>query len=488
MKHRGFGVGWLPAAQLAVLAVTCIFCGLACKKAAEPTHSSPSTLRVGYGLTNGQSAQSGTRQFAFFVEHEPLIAFGRNGRPEKSLAEQWTSSIDGLTWRIRLRSDVVFSDGQRMTAETVASFLKKRLAGYIGPPSKDIRAITALSAHELEFTLARRSTFFLEGLDIPVEHPESKTGTGPYFASSETSGIELHSNPAYYLGRPLIDRILVTPYASIRAAWADMLRDKMDMVYDIGADALDSLEPSNAVNVFSRLRNYSYVVQFNMRRPVLANKEFRRQLNAAIDRSAFIAEGLGGKGQPTDTPLWPLHWSNNETAPRFGYRPKRLESPVSLTCLFADAALERPVLVLQRQLAAVGVELKLELLAIDEWYKRVTEGDFDVALADALQGPMLFWQSQFWHSDAPYNWGDYKSGTVDAALDAIRDARTDDEYRAGVTAFQQAIVDDPPAIFLAWSERSRAVSTRFLVPTNTDRDVVNTLRLWKPVGFSKPTH
>ncbi len=31
-------------------------------------------------------------------------------------------------------------------------------------------------------------------------------------------------------------------------------------------------------------------------------------------------------------------------------------------------------------------------------------------------------------------------------------ASNDAEYQAGVAAFQQAIVDDPPAIFLAWSD------------------------------------
>ena len=49
-------------------------------------------------------------------------------------------------------------------------------------------------------------------------------------------------------------------------------------------------------------------------------------------------------------------------------------------------------------------------------------------------------------------------------------------------AFQRAIVDDPPAIFLAWSERARAVSTRFEVPVEPGRDILSTLRLWRPVG------
>ena len=38
-------------------------------------------------------------------------------------------------------------------------------------------------------------------------------------------------------------------------------------------------------------------------------------------------------------------------------------------------------------------------------------------------------------------------------------------------------MDDPPAIFLAWSERARAVSNRFVVPPpEAGRDVLSTLR------------
>ncbi len=71
---------------------------------------------------------------------------------------------------------------------------------------------------------------------------------------------------------------------------------------------------------------------------------------------------------------------------------------------------------------------------------------------------------------------------ADAALDGIRHAPDDGAYKDGVAAFQRAIIDDPPAIFLAWSERARAVSTRFEVPVEPGRDVLSTLRFWRPVG------
>jgi ABC-type transport system substrate-binding protein len=46
---------------------------------------------------------------------------------------------------------------------------------------------------------------------------------------------------------------------------------------------------------------------------------------------------------------------------------------------------------------------------------------------------------------------------VDAALDAIRVAPDDATYKAGVESFQRAIVDDPPAIFLAFARSFAAV-------------------------------
>jgi hypothetical protein len=46
---------------------------------------------------------------------------------------------------------------------------------------------------------------------------------------------------------------------------------------------------------------------------------------------------------------------------------------------------------------------------------------------------------------------------------------------------QQAFQDDPPAIFLAWGKRARAISRRFDVPpADANRDILLTLPLWKP--------
>ena len=139
----------------------------------------------------------------------------------------------------------------------------------------------------------------------------------------------MKANDGYYGGKPLIDRVTLMPYTSVRSAWADLLRGKVDMLYDVGVDALDSLESSNDVKIFTFQRGYAYLLLLNVRRPYLADAGFRRELNAAIDRDALIADGLRGHGTPALGAVWPYHWAYSPDMPQFSYRPRRLTSELS---------------------------------------------------------------------------------------------------------------------------------------------------------------
>jgi ABC-type transport system substrate-binding protein len=78
------------------------------------------------------------------------------------------------------------------------------------------------------------------------------------------------------------------------------------------------------------------------------------------------------------------------------------------------------------------------------------------------------------------NWGQFGNATVDRALDEVRRASTDEEIGRAINDVQQAFMDDPPAVFLAWSVRARAVTKRFKVQAEEGRDVWSAMRLWKP--------
>jgi len=195
-----------------------------------------------------------------------------------------------------------------------------------------------------------------------------------------------------------------------------------------------------------------------------------------------VSDVLKGHALPADSAIWPSNWAYDSTAPAFKYEPQKVGGVrTTLSCLLGEAALERFALALQQQLQRIGVDLRCELTSLDVVSERLSKGDFDMFLADFQMGPSLFQTYRNWGTGASRNMGGYSSPKVDAAFDQINASANEDEYRAGVAALQRAIYEDPPAIFIAWSERARAVSTRFDVPIEPGRDILGTLRLWKPV-------
>lgn len=470
----------------AALLITLAGCGG--QNATATIRQAPVTLTMAFGLSSGQNPQSGARQAVIIIASESLVAFGRDGRPQSRLADNWTVSEDGKTLKVRLRPSATFHDGQAVTATTVGGVLTKQLRSRLGAAFDDVEEIRTLSPLELEFVLKRPSRFILEALaDIPIEADELPggvpNGTGPFkIVQLSERGGEMVANDAYYGGRPSIDRIQIKPYSSVRAAWADMLRGQADMLYEVGPDAIEILQPSKAIRVISHLRNYAVIGILNVRRPPLRDPALRRALNTALDRQSLVADILKGHGVPADGSVWPTNWAYDQQAPVFGYAPRAPGTTrTRLTCLIGDVALERLALALQQQLQRIGVDLTCELIPVDNALAKVASGDFDVFLADAQMGPTLLQNYRTWRTGAPRNLGGFSSAKVDAALDRIGSSANDDEYRAGVAALQRAIYDDPPAIFIAWSERARAVSTRFDVPIEPGRDILGTLRQWKPV-------
>jgi ABC-type transport system substrate-binding protein len=444
-------------------------------------------LRIGVPFGNAANPEAGTQQAVANMAVEGLIDFQSDGRPRPWLADKWSSSDDGLTWHVSIKPNASFHDGEPVTATAVRDILVVRLPQYLGEPFDDISEIRAASERELVFRLKRPSALLLEGLEVPISKPGIPViGTGPFQATADVA--EMRANPHYYGNKPFIDKLIFRTYPSVRAAWADMLRGRVDMLYEVGVDALDSLQRSSEIKVFTFARPYIYAVFLNVQKTPFQSATFRRALNSAINREELIATALDGHGTAADGPIPPRHWAGDPNAPRFTYAPRPIATGsqrIRSTCIFGERSLERLALTVQRQLQSVGLDLDLEFVDVDPFLSRLQSGDFDCAVGAVISGPSLVRPYWVWHSGGPFNWGKFESRNVDIALDSIRHAANDEEYKAGVAAFQRAVIADPPAIFLAWGERARAVSTRFEVPDEPGRDILGSLRLWRP-GADNP--
>jgi peptide/nickel transport system substrate-binding protein len=392
--------------------------------------------------------------------------------------------------QIQLRSDVSFHDGTPLTALTVAGVLQKALPEFMGAAFADIANVAAISADRVEIRLKRASPFLLEALEVQIRQPERPTvGTGAFQSFGVDAPYELRANARYYLGPPTIDRVIVTNYPSVRAAWADLLRERIDMLYEVSADALDSLAGAKAVKVFNFPRPYQFVIAFNQNTAALKSPAVRRALNAAIDRAELVREAMNGRGAPSAGPIWPQHWALTPELPRFQFDPLAAETQLRQSsessgpllrfkCLIPGDQ-ERLALLIRRQLEAVGVQMDIEVVPPDRLFEALRDSSFEAVLLDMVSGPSILRSYSWWHSAGSFNPGTLGNQALDVALDKIRYAASDDEYRVAAEGFQRVIVNDPPAIFLAWSERARAVNRRFDVAAMPGRDVLTTLRLWR---------
>lgn len=457
-----------------------------------PTASNEITLRVGVGQLPSGNSGAGLAALLQNQSTEGLARIAEDGKVEPRLAEGWTISKDGLILAIRLRSGVTFHDGSPVTSKAVADVLQATLPAILGPAFSDVKQIRPAADSLVEITLKRPSPFVQEALEVQIR--KGNVGTGPFQRAASDN--ELRSNPRYYLDPPIIDRIVVTNYPSVRAAWADLLRDQIDMLYEVGADALSSLTGARTVSVYSFTRPYQYVIAFNQRSKTLSSPSVRRALNAAIDREAFIRDGLDGRGEPSSGPIPPRHWAFASDLPQFKFAPvdsvgelsKNVGGPksadgivVRFKCLIVGEH-ERLALLVKRQLEMVGVAMDIEIVSPDTLLETLRKSSYEAVMLDMVSGPSVLRTYSWWHTLGAFNPGTLGSQSIDVALDRIRYSKSDDEYRAAVAGFQRAIVQDPPGLFLAWSERSRAVSRRFDVAAEPGRDILTTLRSWRPAN------
>jgi len=346
--------------------------------------------------------------------------------------------------------------------------------------------VKASGPDSVTITFHERTPFLLESLEASIQKPDG-IGTGA-FRTAPNATTELVAHDAYYLGAPSLKRVRIETFPSIRTAWAEMLRDKIDMLWEVGPEALASMQNSSTVALFTYTRRYQYVLVLNPNAPALASATVRRGLSRAVDRDEIVRTALDGYGIASSGPVWPKHWALKPDLPKFEFDPaaatRELGKPLKLTCLMApDSPFERIAMTVKRQLAAVGVDLLPEEVPVDELSKRAGAGQYETLLIELISGQTIFRPYVVWHSQGPFNWGKFGTSTSDAALERLRHAQSDDEYRDAVDGLQQNFMDDPPAIFLAWSVRARAISKRFVVPdVEPGRDVVSAIRLLKPAG------
>ena len=450
-------------------------------------------------------AIDGPRQLATPLMVEGLVTLREDGRAEPRLAESWAWEADQRRLRVRLRPNVKLHDGTPLTAAMVADVLTTEVARPENGNSfwtfQDIAAVRADGEREVVIDLRRSAGALPEDLVISLRFGDQ--ATGPYRAVKIDPGeVILERFPDYYRGRPAIRRVTFTRFPTLRTAWAGLLRGDVDALTAVTPDAVEFVA-SDDVRITSFLRSYQFMVAFNNARAPFRSAAVRRALNLAIDRDKIVAAMLNGRGLPAAGTVWPRHWAYDASGPAFTYDPRAAEALLDAAGLprrrstgpgpndvrFSFACMipanfrgtERIALEVQRQLLAIGVDMQFENVG-DDYAPRVTASRFDSVFIDLIMGPSLGRIASPWRSARQFrglNVFGYENAEAEALFETLHSTTDEAVIRSATRRVQRVLYDDPPALHIAWSERLRAISRRFDIPSE-DREVLTQIWQWTP--------
>lgn len=482
---------------------------LACNgPGASPPASShePTILRVGVPEGNAANDDLGVGEFVKFLNFESLTLNGADGRAVPRLAERWQWEDNDLTLRVFLRRSVFLHDNRPFAGQTAADLVREgvtsaaNLARY--PSFADIESVTAPTDLELTIRLKRPSGMLPEDLAVQLGVGKEAAGTGPFRRVAPGDEPSLDAFDRYYLGKPAIDRVDVRRFDTLRTAWASLLRGELDMLYDVPADGVEFVRNDN-VEVISVPRWYQYDLTFNAHRPVLKSPLVRKALNLAVDRAAIVTKVLYGAAEPSSGPIYPKYWAYDATQTQYQYNPAAAAALLDaagyplpktsstsgprarfrFTCLLPQnfAVWERVALEIQKDLFNVGVDMQFKSVPFKEFNRMMGTGQFDAALLDMISGPTPARTYMWWRSakrpPVLLNVFGYENAEAERLFETLLRSTNEAATRSAVSKLQRVMYEDPPAIFVAWSTRTRAINKRFAFP-GTERDPLTTISQW----------
>ena len=259
--------------------------------------------------------------------HEPLIQSTLITTDEdlnfvNDLATDYLCSSDGLVWTFTIRDDVVFSDGEPLSARDVAFTVNGAIDSAMSEADLSMvdRAVAVNdTVVELHLNKPHNALLYtLAVLGIVPEHaygPEygrNPIGSGRYVLERWDKGQQVifTANPKYYGRKPSMERVVVV-FMDEDAALAAVQKGEVDIAYTYATHARQAFEgyelaayktvDSRGVSLPSVPAGGTKLVEgdmaFNTGNDVTVDVAVRRAINCGLDRDAVIEHVLDGYGK-----------------------------------------------------------------------------------------------------------------------------------------------------------------------------------------------
>jgi len=367
------------------------------------------TLRVAVlqELANYDPQQLSTVNFHVIKNlYDSLIEYTADGKPEPSLATEWTIAPDKTSVTVRLREGVTFHSGTPFKADSVLATLQKGADPKRGKNVFSTMSIVKDWSAPDERTVVinfkapvpERQILDLLQFMIPIEAKGIDTvetvpaGTGPFTLVSRAvgQGLRMKANPNYWRPKqPVVQDLVFTVFSEDASASAALESGAVDLVYNGSSRSAVRLK-SAGYQVSTGPGKLVQVFRINSTRGPFRNKSFRQAFNHLIDRAGILRVGYAGLGEVVAQPWAPAspafdasynksHAYDLEKAKALiaasGLSPAEMKDWKLLVNGSEEAAVQISQIV-QATLAKLGIPIELDVRQGAEYVTALLGGDF----------------------------------------------------------------------------------------------------------------
>ncbi len=395
---------------------------------------------------------------------------------QPALAEEWTTSEDGLTWTFTLRDDVTWHNGREFVADDVVYSYRRIIDEKLSNSYRfsSVKDITAPDPRTVVITLNEPTPGLLANLGafkgtaiVAQENVEDGSiarepiGTGPFSFESYAPGdsLEIVRNDEYWGDEVALDGVRFTFVSEPTVALTNVQGGEAQWTDNLPPQQVESLQGGDELQVEAVPSNDYWYFAANQAREPFDDPRVRQALAYGIDREQIAEAAKFGLATVNQTAI------PEDSRYYYDYAPYdrdvdkaksllqeagvtgRLPMELIVTNEFPETVTSGQVM--QDQLEEIGVDVEVRTLDFAAWLDAQGKGDFDAFMLGWLGNvdPDDFYYAQH-HSSGINNFQKYSNPEVDRALDAARSETDEDERKSLYDEAVKQIVDDASYVYL----------------------------------------
>lgn len=458
---------------------------------------SDNTLVVGDLSTSVSTLDPATEDSGVLADKtlivETLVGVNPDMSLKPKLAESW-KQLDDKTWEFKLRDNILFHDGSKMTADDVkfslerANKLNTRVPSLLKLDFIEVVDPLTLRIHTTEPNYILPAALHYAS-PLGIISPKSvdsngevskPIGTGPFFLESydETSNvITAKKNDKWWGGDVKLDEIILKTIPDANTRALSLENGELDFTVDVPYNEIERIGKISGINVdeFNNSRlSYMY---FNLKKAPYDDIKVRQAIAYGMDRKSIVDYILFGVGTPAIGIFRPEYYWTEKGLKSYDYdvqKARDLLAEAGWKDTDGDGIIEkdgtkfemslianpsRPCIqpmaeAVAGQLKEIGIKVNVECLESGVISDRQKRGEWDSALATlsvAMVPDASYFLEPFFKTDGISNRG-YSNARVDELLNDAANSQDENDRISKYKEVQSIIQDEVPIIPMTYYE------------------------------------